>query len=205
MGKAKIINVYKVNYLHKNIKHKLKKQVVFSAACFCLIALSLCYFKVFMGDSVTGIFDMAAQVFNPITKLYSEENGGVFVNAENVYIASKDLAFTIPVRTSEIEVNNGEILFTVKDSIMVYSPEGGIVTEVGESNFGTKYIKILHNENIYSIIDNVDVIGCEVGDIVKKGREIATASYENVVKLSIFKDGLIVENLKVVKSNIEWS
>ena len=88
---------------------------------------------------------------------------------------------------------------------MIYAAESGIITECGESNFGTKYIKIMHNENIYSVVDNVAVIGCNVGDVVKKGREIAIGNTGDVIKFSVFKDGIMQTNLKVNKNIIEWN
>lgn len=205
MNKAVIVNVYKHKIVHKNIKHKLKKQVIFSVSVFCFLLSILTYAKIFLDNSVSDIFGQATKVFNPISELYSEENGGVFVGGNAYFILTKDLEFSLPVRSGEYVINNGEISFTIKESIMIYAAESGIITECGESNFGTKYIKLMHNENIYSVVDNVAVIGCNVGDVVKKGREIAIGNTGDVIKFSVFKDGIMQTNLKVNKNIIEWN
>ena len=204
MNKATIMRVYKQNIVHKNLKGKLKKQVVFSLCVFGILISCLSYVKIFMSDKVDEFYAEAGHVFNPIIGLYNENESAIFISNNNAFVASKDLVFTLPVRSGEVNINNGVICMTVQDSIMVYATEGGIVSECGIANNNTKYIKIIHSENIYSIVENVDVIGCEKGDIVKKGREIATSAPKSVVKISFFENNKIVTNVKVDKNIISW-
>lgn len=205
MQKAVVLNVYQRKIINKNVKNKLKKQVIFSIVCFCFLVSQTMCAKVFLDEKANGLITSASKLFNPLIELYSEDEEGYFVNNANAFVASQELTFMFPVRTGEVEVLDGEVLFKVNESIMVYAPEGGIVTECGISNFNTKYIKIMHNEHVFSIIDNVDVIGCNEGDIVKKGREIATAVQNNVIKLKIFNNEENIKNLSIEKNNIIWN
>ncbi len=203
MNKAEIVNMYKHKIIHKNLKGKLKKQVVFSLCIFGVLASVLSYFKIFMNKNMEQIFTSASQVFNPLSGLYNENESAIFINSGS-YIFTKDLEFCLPVKSGKVEVKNNEVNITVQDSIMVYACEGGIVTECGISNSGSKYIKIMHSESIFSIVDNVDVIGCDQGDVVKKGREIGTCTPNSIVKISFFKDEKIAENIVVEKNVIKW-
>ncbi len=204
MNKATIVNIYKHKITHKNLKGKLKKQIIFSVSIFSILLCAVCYSKIFLAEKTNSVYRQASAIYNPLSKLYNEEDDAIFINNLNALILSKDLHFILPVRSGDIKVTNGDVIITVQDSIMVYAPEGGIVAECGVSNFNTKYIKIMHNESIYSIIDNVEVIGCEKGDVVKKGREIATATPNSAIKISIYNNNEKLLNLSVVKNNIEW-
>ena len=205
MQRAIVLSINQRKIKNKNNKNKLKRQLIFSVVCFCLLVSQVMYARLFLGENINSIIVSASKVFNPLVQLYSEEQDGYFVSNKNIFVANYELSFMLPVRTNDVTVLDGEIALKIKDSIMVYAPEGGIITECGESNFHTKYIKIMHNEHTFSIIDNLDVIGCNVGDIVKKGRELATAKQDSVIKLSIYFENQKIQNLQVEKNIISWT
>ena len=87
---------------------------------------------------------------------------------------------------------------------MVGACEAGIVEEVGTTNDGIKYIKIKHCLDIYSLIENVDMIGVAKGEVVKRGQDIATAKTGNTVTLRLFEGDTQLTNIKVEQSKIIW-
>jgi hypothetical protein len=139
-------------------------------------------------------------VFNPVNSLYNDNSGIVFTDGN---ILSEKLNFTIPIVSSQMEIlPDGTIDFIVKNSIMVKALEGGYIDAVGVSNDGFKYIKIIHNEEYFSIISNVDIVGVSSGDLIVRGKDIATSKIGDVVSLRIYRNGVQVSNLNVVGSKI---
>lgn len=163
---------------------------VSAVVIFCV--MSIVSLGVINKDSVT-------QVFNPVNSLYNDNSDVIFTNGT---IANND--FSLPILGSVIENNDDEICFVVAKSIMVMAPSGGVVSECGQTLNGIKYIKIKHSNNIYSVIENVDIIGVEVSDIVKKGTDIATAKVGDIVVLKFFENDIQVSGLTITQSKISW-
>ena len=187
MKKVEVVGLHKNNIVHKNMKHKLRKQLIFSVVFFCFLMFSLLY-----GSYVnSSLSEVCKDVFSPIAELYNSDNSATFVNASNYYV--KDKKFIVPIRTSLVENVNGIIHFTVQESIMVYAPASGIVAEEGTTSSGKRYIKIKHSDTCHSVIENVDVVGVCVGDGVKQGKEIATAKTDSVVVLLYMKMKILLQ------------
>ena len=185
-----IINLYKHNIVHKNIKKINQKNFILSLIMFVVITGSLLYLtrvNSYVNDLVTNA--------NPISELYREVDYLSFVDASSTNIIA-------PIKTDETTQNSNNIEFKVVASIMIYAPANGVV--VGINNGHNKSIKIRHASDLYSIIENVDIVGVKVGDVVKQGKEIATAKIGSKIKLMIEYKNKIVEGIYLNKNFVKW-
>ncbi len=182
-------------------KRKIKRNYLFN-----LSFIFICLFTLLFSSSnsiFSNIKSNMVQIYNPVNSLYSDNSDIVFTNSNAL---NKDtLNFIVPIKGSNIEVDsNGTIVMNVVSYIIVTSIESGIVEETGITNDGIKYIKIRHNANVYSLIENVDIIGINKLDTVKSGQDIATAKVGDKVYLQIFKDDNKITNLKIDQNKIIW-
>lgn len=192
--------------IKKNIiVYKKREKRIFNIV-FPLCILSLIVIMVgsyFRRTVINEVVSNMCYIYNPVNTLYSDNGSIVFAS---VGIVSKEsLDFVVPIVTTEAEVeNNGNINFMVANSIMVKSIENGVVEEVGVTNDGIKYVVIAHNPDVYSVVENLDILGVEKGDIVKRGQDISTAKVGEYVTVKIFDGGAQVNNLKINQSKIVW-
>lgn len=191
MKRANIINLYKHNIIHRNIKNKQRKDFYFAFSIFAVV-LFLSSYLYFVNESV----EKSVEVVNPISELYRDVEVASFVNGGVVNII-------LPIKSSKCEVMDNVINITVTDSIMVYAPASGVVESVDDLN-GKKTIKIKHSETLATVVENIDIVGVKVGDVVKQGKEIATASTGMIVKLYVIENNKVVNNLSLNKSYVKW-
>jgi hypothetical protein len=144
---------------------------------------------------VNGGIKSAAKVFNPISELYRDVEVASFVSNGNVN-------FIVPIKTDNYVIYDNCIEFKVATSIMVYAPENGVIESIEGVN--KKIIKIKHFEGLYSVISGVEIVGVKVGDIVKQGKEVATAKHGDVLTFSIEKNGKSVSGIYLNKSYVRW-
>lgn len=192
MRKLEIINLYKHNIVYKNIKNINIKSCLLSLLL-CVVAIfSFCYLANVNNDVKSSI-----SAFNPISELYRDIEVASFVSGASVN-------FIVPVKTEKYVVNFDNIEFEITSSIVIYSPANGVVEEIGNYNHNAKFIKIKHADNLFSIINNVDIVGVKVGDIVKQGKTLATAQCGDMIIFSIENDNKKVEGLYLTKNFIKW-
>ena len=192
-----IISVKK-NEITINLRKKSRSYSGFSI--FIIIAFLTC-FSLNIGDIKNIGFSMA-QIYNPVSSLYNDNSDVVFTNA---LIETNNLDFVVPLMGSNYEINtDGTIVFEVTSSIMVKSCESGYVDEIGTTNNGVKYIKIKHSDTIWSLYENVDIVGIQKNEIVKKGQDIATAKIGAKVYFQIFNGDVRISNLKINAVKIVW-
>ena len=86
---------------------------------------------------------------------------------------------------------------------MVKACEDGIVTGLGVLPTGEKYIEIKHNASVVTRYLNIDITGVVINQLVKKGKDIATAKPNEYLKLSVFIEG-VSQNLSVNKNQVVW-
>jgi len=171
-----------------------------------LCAVAILFFVSFFslnGVGLSQITNSMYYIYNPVNSLYSDNSNIVFASVSTV---SKDsLNFVVPIIGAQSMVDElGTIEITVGNSILVKAVESGVVEEVGTSLDGIKYIKVLHSLNVVSLIENVDIIGVNKGDIVKKGQDLATAKVGSVVLLKLYDNNLQINNLEIKHSKIVW-
>lgn len=189
MRKLEIVNLYKHNIVHKNVKNRQPKLFLYSLLM-CIVSIMT---FVYLSSVNSGIKE-STSVFNPISELYRDVEVASFVSANSNFI--------VPVKTDKYTINLNSIDFTITSSIMIFSPANGVVDSIyGED---VKVIKIKHSDALYSIIKNVNIVGVKVGDKIKQGKEIATAKVGDIVTLMIENDGTLVEGLHLNKSFIKW-
>lgn len=189
MKKLEIVNLYKHNIVHKNIKNRQPK-LFFYSLLMCIVSIMT---FVYLSSVNSGIKE-SASVFNPISELYRDMEVASFVSSNSNFI--------VPVKTDKYTINLNSIDFAITSSIMIFSPANGVVDSIyGKS---VKVIKIKHSDTLYSIVKNVNIVGVKVGDKIKQGKEIATAKVGDVVTLMIENNGTLVEGLHLNKSFIKW-
>lgn len=165
-----------------------------------VIVLFVTFFSI-GGTSIIGMRNYLSYVFDPVNSLYSDNSTIIFTSLSGNN--KENLNFTLPIISGNVNVNtSGDIILEVTNSIMVKSIEGGIIEDVGMSNDGVKYIKILHSLSISSMIENVDMVGVKIGDNVKKGQDIATAKLGNIVTLRLYENDIQMSNIKINQSKI---
>ena len=188
-----LIVVGKKNRRHSNLTLSLISSVL-------IVTVLLC-----MSIESVGVMQVASfmyHVYNPVNSLYSDNSSLIFASAT---ISQANIDFSVPIVSNKSEIlSSGEIIFQVVNSIMVKSIENGIIEDIGVTNDGVKYIKIMHTVDIISYIENVDIIGVSKYDRVKKGQEIATAKVGEKIKLKILVNGEQLQNLKIHQSKIIW-
>lgn len=190
MKKLNVVCLYKHNIVHKNVKNYHKKTFIMSMIICMVAVFSFVYLGV-VNDTVK----LSTNAFNPISELYRDVEVASFVSGGSV-------SFIVPVKTDKYTVNQDNIVFEVTSSIMVYAPCDGVIEEINIDK--NKYIKIKHSNELYSMIYNVDVVGVKAGDVVKQGKEIATAKPNNSVVFCIINNDKRVENLYLNKSFVKW-
>ena len=196
-NKVQILSVKQNRIIHKVRKQKLK---LVTPVCLSIIVGIVTFFSL-NNASISKICNNMCYVYNPVNTLYND-NGNIIFTSINI-VNKGNLDFVLPVSGAIVEVGgNGNIMLTISKSIMVKSCENGVIDEVGTSIDGIKYIKILHTVDMYSIIENLDVVGVVEGETVKRGQDIATAKDGSVVTLRIFNNGEQCSNIKINQSKI---
>ncbi len=202
MKKLNVTAISKKKIKHIYVKNVTKQNYLFSFVAFILIFASCLMLK-----SVNGINDYAYkcfQIYSPINTLFNESGGIIFTNSSLEQLNKKNLKFITPIKSSVVNVNNGELCFNVDVSIMVLSPEDGIVKEIGVLPNGEKYIEIMHNKNTVSRIENIYITGVVPNQVVSKGKDIATTRIGDIVRFSIYVDGIKQSNIKLEKNDVVW-
>ena len=189
--------------IKKNVINiKFRKEMNSRLILFCIgfIAIFMLSFS-FGGSTVKEVGSGMMYIYNPVNSLYNDNSSIIFTSVNAV---TKDkLNFILPITGADVSLEpSGNIRLLVKNSIMVKSIENGVVDDVGATIDGIKYIKIYHTINIFSIIENVDMIGVSKGETIKKGQDIATAKEGNYVILRIFDGDNQLTNLKINQSKI---
>lgn len=202
MKKIKVQNLIKNKIKHVYLKKLIKRNYLFCGVAMVLIMLSMCAIKYV--DAFNGYDKLCAEIYNPINPLFNDSGNMVFASSKFDAVNKKNLNFVIPIKCSQIQNLNGDLCFTVDASIMIIAPEDGIVSAVGLLPSGEKYIEIKHSKNIVSRIENIYLTGVVSGQVVAKGKDIATANMGEVVRFLVFEDGVKITSLKVEKSSVIW-
>lgn len=184
-----------------NVRVRSSKQVFLMPICLAFTTIFMLCFS-FGGTSIRQVGGRMAYIYNPVNSLYSDNSSIVFAS---VFIDKESLDFVLPMSGGKVELkDNGDIVIVVNNSIMVKSSESGVVEEVGVSLDGVKYIKIKHCLDVQSVIENVDIIGVQEGEIVKKGQDIATAVEGQKIVMKLYVQDVKLTNIELNQSKIVW-
>lgn len=198
MRKVKVLSIKK-NVI--KVKVRTAKMSLLVPLCVATTIMFMLLFS--LGDgNIKEVGSNMAYIYNPVNSLYNDNSGIVFASA---MIDRESVDFVLPMSGTVAEVGeNGDIYLVVNNSIMVKSCESGVVDEVGVSLDGVKYIKIRHCLDMYSIIENVNIVGVAEGNIVKRGQDIATAIEGEKITLKIYLQDCQISNIKINQSKILW-
>lgn len=183
------------------LKSKNKRHKFFIMPIIFISFFILCFAT---DNSLFGEFrDNIIKAYNPVSSLYNDNSKTIFTSGD---LLEKDATnLTLPIKGASYEINsNGTIDFVVGNSIMVMACDSGRVDRVNTSLDGKKYVEISHKNGIKTIVIGVDIVGVNVGDIVKSGQDIATVNCGQKISLEIFQNDVQVTNLKIIKSKIVW-
>ena len=175
-----------------------KKHPHIMYSCLIIFAFLLCF--TFGSRELKNIGASMSQIYNPVSSLYNDNSDVVFTNS-----SITELNFVVPLMGANYEIaSDGTIEFEVKNSIMVKACESGVIDDIGITNNGVKYIKIKHTEEIFSLIENVDIVGVQKNDIVKRGQDISTAKENSKVYFQLFNGDTKITNIKIHLSKLIW-
>lgn len=155
-------------------------------------------------DVFNGYDQLCTEIYNPIDALFNDNGGIVFTSKMLNNINKNNLKFVTPIKCSDISIVDDTINYVIDNSIMIIAPEDGIIKSIGYLPNGEKYIEIAHSKNIVSRLENIYITGVVTGQVVAKGKDIATARMDSVVRFSIYEDGTKISNLKLNKNVITW-
>lgn len=202
MKKLSVKTVCNNNIKHIYIKkvNKLNNKIsMIMCGVLMLFTLGIKYVDIF-----DGYDQICAEIYNPINSLYNENNGIVFASKNLDWVDKNKLKFVTPIKCGQFVIEDGVISYTIDSSIMVIAPESGIVTGVGYLPNGEKYIEITHSSGVKTRIENIFLTGVVNGQVVAKGKDIATVKLNEIVKFSIYENNEIITNIKLNKNQIEW-
>lgn len=196
---AEIVSLYKHTIKYKrNIKSK--KILKMFVLCFVLI-IPLCGLAI--GKyAQTSYYNSIMEIFSP-TAYFPYGSDEITFTYANQLFSDKETKFELPIK-SDYKIIDNVIEFKSVPATIVTTIEKGVVADVGTTLDGTKYIKIIHPNNVISTIENIDVSAVVKGQILNSNTKIATAKQNSDVKLIIEQDNLPVTNIEVTGNEITW-
>lgn len=200
--KIKLNSLTKKEIKHLYVKKITKNNIMTFSVTILLVVMLVLGLK--FSNNFSGYDQLCTKVYNPINPLFNDNAVIMFTSKVLDKLSKKTLKFITPIKCSNIEFSDGDINYTIDASIMIISPEDGIINSIGYMPNGEKYIEIAHSKNIVSRIENIYITGVVAGQVVAKGKDIATASIGSVVKFSVYEDGAKITNLKLNKNVISW-
>lgn len=200
MKTLKVTSIKKNNVKNIYLKVERKKSVITCAMLGLFIGIFGFGIFTFGNNQIKKTY---ASVYNPINTLYNNFSDVIFTSTKFNNIETKNLKLIVPVVSSKTVNENGELKFLIDNSIMVKACEDGIVTGLGVLPNGEKYVEIKHNALVTSRYSNIDITGVVINQLVKKGKDIATAKQNEYLTLSVFVEG-VAQNLTVNKNQVVW-
>ncbi len=200
--KIKVCSLTKKSIQHLYVKKINKHNFVTFGIMLLMVMLSVLGIKYI--DVFNGYDQLCTEIYNPIDALFNDNGGIVFTSKMLNNINKNNLKFVTPIKCSDISIVDDTINYVIDNSIMIIAPEDGIIKSIGYLPNGEKYIEIAHSKNIVSRLENIYITGVVTGQVVAKGKDIATARMDSVVRFSIYEDGTKISNLKLNKNVITW-
>lgn len=200
--KIKVCSLTKKSIQHLYIKKINKHNFVTFGIMLLMVMLSVLGIKYI--DVFNGYDQLCTEIYNPIDALFNDNGGIVFTSKMLNNFNKNNLKFVTPIKCSDISIVDDTINYVIDNSIMIIAPEDGIIKSIGYLPNGEKYIEIAHSKNIVSRLENIYITGVVTGQVVAKGKDIATARMDSVVRFSIYEDGIKISNLKLNKNVITW-
>lgn len=200
--KIKVCSLTKKSIQHLYLKKINKQNFVTFGIMLLMVMLSV--FGIKYIDVFNGYDQLCTEIYNPIDALFNDNGGIVFTSKMLDNVSKNNLKFVTPIKCSDISIVDDTINYVIDNSIMIIAPEDGIIKSIGYLPNGEKYIEIAHSKNIVSRLENIYITGVVTGQVVSKGKDIATARMDSIVRFSIYEDGAKISNIKLNKNVITW-
>ena len=200
--KIKVCSLTKKSIQHLYLKKINKQNFVTFGIMLLMVMLSV--FGIKYIDVFNGYDQLCTEIYNPIDALFNDNGGIVFTSKMLDNVSKNNLKFVTPIKCSDISIVDDTINYVIDNSIMIIAPEDGIIKSIGYLPNGEKYIEIAHSKNIVSRLENIYITGVVTGQVVAKGKDIATARMDSIVRFSIYEDGTKISNIKLNKNVITW-
>ena len=186
----KVVSLVQNKYNYRVFKRKMyKPHLVFCCAIFLVLITSLFSLKYYKNNYTSDIISTISYITNPVNPLYSDMGDIVFTSSNKLYKLNSEISeFSVPVIYNSYKIKDNSIEFLVSGPLL-NSIQQGIVEDIYVIGNNIKCVKVKHNRNIYSVIENVDILGVNIGSLVKQGQKIATVKDNSTIKLSIYENG----------------
>ena len=203
MRQAVILSLKKqqIDYQNKSINRKLGLLTTISVF-FTILACFSCM-KVINTTTTNELFSIANTVYNPIRPLFSDGSDVVFTSASSALPVTQELKITVPVLSSKVTNMGNHLSFQIDTSIMILSPEVGVVRQIEVDATGKKTLVIQHSGEISTKLIGCDVIGVAVGEKVTKGQEVATGCVGGVIDMYVLNNNMIMQ-LTLNHQTVSW-
>lgn len=191
MTNLKVTNLVQNKYVYRVLKTKpiRKSNIVSSIVIFVLCIATLYGMSVSNNNYTTDIVSTISYINNPIDPLYSDMGDIVFTSSDGIVkLDEGNDDYTLPVTYRDYTIGEKCIEFDIA-SPLVCSIEKGVVSDIYVIGNNIKCIKIKHSRNVYSILENVDILGVHIGALVSKGQKLGTASMDSKIKLYLEVNG----------------
>lgn len=199
---CEIVSLIKKEIIYKNVRHKNFRTGTLLSLILIVPMVVLGFIK-FNDNETNGIFESVVALGNPNYLPYVDYGGIVFTDAEAYLNLNEDIALILPANSKSIQKGENSLLLTIQENLVIFAPEKGVVSDVGEKD-GVKYIRILHSKDIETLLENIDISGVQIGNIVEKGQEIGTAKNDSILKFQILSKGNCVKNISFKNNVIVW-
>lgn len=202
INSLKVVSIIQNKYLYKVYKIKKHKlNLVLSVGVFVLCICSIFGLKTINNNYTSDIVSAVTYITNPINPLYSDMGDIVFTSSGGVVLLNnKSNNFNVPVTYSSYKVENGVAEFTPASPLLC-SIEQGVVEDIYIIGNNIKCIKIKHSRSVYSVIENVDILGVHIGALVSKGQKLGTVNLNSSIKLCIYVNGE-AKNISINGNNV---
>lgn len=200
---VEITNVYKNRDIeYRVLKQRYNKRIYSMIIMIVVPILVLGCIAIYSESSLKDIYHNVCNLYNPIYSPYAETGSITFAGAFDYENDYDDIE--MPILSSDIRIDNdGTIIAKVKESILIKSVLDGVVESITESD-GVKVVRIIYSDSIAVDYINLDVAGVNVGNIVKKGKEIGTAKLGSEVSFKVYYNNHQIDGIKIENNKLVW-
>ncbi len=203
MKKVEICTITQNKYVMKSGKKIRKIGILQSMVMLFLIVNAVAITMIVDMSTQNNFCDTVVATATPFNPLYKDDSTTIFTDGLLQSLKpSSELKITLPVHSTQASVQGDTVSMIVDTSIMVHSPEDGVIEKIEDIN-GKKTITIRHAKNVSTVISNVDVCGVVQGQKVAKGKDIGTAKMDDTITMSVLVDGQ-TKTLTLDKNVVKW-
>lgn len=201
VSKAEIVAIYRVSIMEQTqskSSNTIYKKLAYLSLVIMLVLV--CGIGVINNEHI-DVVNNIKYIISPITSLYSDKNDLQFTWSDS-FVVEDGYEFYLPLMSNNIKIVDGNIIIQASLSTIIKPIESGVIESIGDSIDGVRYIKIKHSENLYSIIENIDIISVHTGDYVTRDTIVGTSNINDSIICSLYKDDSRLKNISIYKNKI---